>query len=260
MAEEIRISERWRWAKSEAPTRTVYEWAVLQHLAEAANGDTLRAWPSIQTISADIHASPRTVKRALRALRERGIVEAKERPGRSSVYTLTRATQTPHLGHTDTPPRATQTPHLGHTDTLTGKGTGKHEQVKEQVNSSGRENFSQKKKAKTVGKDLAEDRPAPVEIELTPDPHTPMDAHVQAYDREQYIQRNVAFLLDLKKEGDEKHLARFLDAYKKDADQGNGETAEALRRFREELGLLTLTPALALTVNGNGHHASETHP
>ena len=60
------------------------EAAVLGYIACRDGGRG--AWPSIALIAESVRYDPRSVKRALRSLCERGLLTRTERPGKTTVY------------------------------------------------------------------------------------------------------------------------------------------------------------------------------
>lgn len=61
--------------------------AVLQTLADYANGATGDAWPSLSTLSRDLSGlHPANVRRALAHLVELGVIGESQRPGKVTVY------------------------------------------------------------------------------------------------------------------------------------------------------------------------------
>lgn len=95
-----------KWAVGQSVAAgSLNAWAVLIALADRRNGKTGLCCPSINTLAKDTHLSPRSVRRALKDLRERHLIEV-EIDGRSNRYelrnevTLT-SINSAECGHTD---------------------------------------------------------------------------------------------------------------------------------------------------------------
>lgn len=111
-------------------------------LLASYRGGAEHCWPSLKQLAADMGTSVDSVRRWVRELQKRGLVEVEERPGDSSLYrTLTPGTRATPTPCTDTTPgtRATPTPCTDATPPLApvlpkeeqGRRTSEEEQVGE---------------------------------------------------------------------------------------------------------------------------------
>lgn len=66
--------EAFLWAANDAPVADVNEFAVLIQLAERADPDGCNAFPSVATVAERTRIHPRTVKRCLQCLEDRGLI------------------------------------------------------------------------------------------------------------------------------------------------------------------------------------------
>jgi DNA-binding transcriptional ArsR family regulator len=74
------------WALREAPVESKVELLVLIVLCDHAHDDGNGAYPSVATIARMARASESGVDVALKSLRRAGLIEAKPRPGRTTIY------------------------------------------------------------------------------------------------------------------------------------------------------------------------------